>query len=732
MRAGLGITLSLFVVAANARPVVIEQSASFGSPDPAYSTFAADVAIDGDFAVVSAGRSVPDSALVPGGEKYLTAFLFARSGNKWTAVRRLQEYREDPTFPVPPAVAMRDGLAVVQTVQTDFWQFTCGTWVQQKSAVTREAPGPYLATDSGRVINGDGGGEWNARIYQQSGGSWTTAATLLGKRRLDGGDNDFRGGPADISGAWAVVQQPDGDGDPVAETFVYHDYGGTTGWDPIPYGGMRPPAGATRFGDEVAIRWPDVFVGGGNESGTFVFREIPQEGFQLATRLQTVDSFMGAGPAGAFATSDDLVLQHAWSFDRSANVINVFAKGADGGYSHVAQLVAKNGASLGRAISIDGRRVLVGDNGNGLVYYFELPATLTTPARLQDNFASGNGGGWSTSAGSQFATVKAGRSRVFRQSSVAGQARAFRASSDWTAQAIEADVRPLQFAASGGGVGLMTRYQNEQNFFDVLVRSIGVVQLRRMAGGTLRTFASVSFKPVAGRSFRLRLESIGTRHRVLIDGKVILDADKTGPTHGIAALTTDHAQADFDNVILSPALQTTMYTNNFETKAPGPWAFSGLGFWNLWNGASVVYNQSSVAGDARASIGAPTEDQIVRVRARLDTFASATGTQERWFGVMARYVDDQNYYFLSLRSSNFVSLRKVVNGVATTLATVPLGVSPAVWYSLRLDAVGDQLRGYVDGKLLVEATDDTLASGASGPVMFKAAADYDDFLAYQP
>jgi len=732
MRAGLGITLLLFVAAASARPVVVEQTASFGTPDPAYTEFATDVAIDGNFAVVTAGRSVPDSVQVPGGARSLSAFLFVRNGSTWSKVRRLEEYLEDPTFPLPPAVAMRDGLAAVQTVQTDIWRLTAGTWVRQESALTREAPGPHLAIDNGSVINGDGGGEWNARIYEPVDGIWQTAVTLLGKRRLDGGDNDFRGGPADISGAWAVVQQPDGDGDPLAETFVYHDYGGSAGWDAIPYGGMRAPAGATRFGDEVAIRWPDVFVGGGNESGTFVFREIPEEGFQLATRLQTVDSFMGAGPAGAFATSGEFVLQHAWSFDRSANVINVFARQADGGYQHVAQLAAKNGESLGRAISISGRRVLVGDNGNGLVYYFELPASLTTPDLVQDTFASGNGSGWSISAGSRFAAVTSGRSRVFRQSSLAGPARAFRVASDWTAQAIEADIRPVQFASTASGFGLVTRYQNAQNFFDVFVRSVGVVQLRRMAGGRLRTFASAPFKPVAGRTYRLRLESIGTRHRVLIDGKLVLDADSGGPTHGLAALATNDAQAEFDNVIVSPALQTTVYTNNFENKAAGPWAFSGLGFWNLWEGESVVYNQSSVAGDAQASIGVPTDDQIVRVRARLDTFASATGTQERWFGVMARHRDDQNYYFLSLRNSNFVSLRKMVNGVATTLATVPLTVNPATWYSLRLDAIGGQLRGYVDGKLLVEALDDTHARGTSGPVMFKAAADFDDFSAIQP
>ena len=190
-----------------------------------------------------------------------------------------------------------------------------------------------------------------------------------------------------------------------------------------------------------------------------------------------------------------------------------------------------------------------------------------------------------------------------------------------------------------------------------------------------------------------------------VDGRLLVDADSSGPTHGRAALVTDRAQAEFDNVVVSPTLHTTMYTNDFENGSAGPWTHTGIGFWNLWTGMSTVYFQSSVAGDARASIGAPADDQIVRARTRLDTFATPSGTQERWFGLMARHVDERNYYFLSLRSSNTVSLRKVVDGSVTSLATVPFTVLPSIWYQLRLDAVGNRLRAYVDGVLLLEATD---------------------------
>ena len=717
---------------AAARPVTVEQLSSFGTPDPVYTGFATDVAIDGDYALVTAGRVVHD----PSGDPFLdedfhTAFLFQRSGTSWNLLRRLNEYREDPTFEIPLAVAMQNGIAAVQAHRTDIWELTTAGWVQSPDELVTEAPGPWLSIDQGRFLSGDGGGSWSARVYEKdAGGVWQTAAVLLGKPRLEGSDDEFRGGPADISGPWAVVQQLNGEEDPVPESFIFQDPG--TGFNPLPYGGMRPPAGATRFGPEVAIRWPDVFVAGGVEAGTYVFREIPAQGFQLATRIQALDSFMGSGPATGFAKSADLLLQHAWSHDRNAFVVNVFAQQEDDTYEHVAVLALKNGESLGHSISISGRRVLVGNNGNGLVHYFEIPANLVSPARIQDTFTVGNPASWwATSPGSQFFAGPRGNSRVYRQLNLDVVARAVRAGSDFRSQAIEADLRAINVSI-GGGVGLATRFQGPDNFYDVILRTSGRIELRRMAGGTLRVLASAAYPFEPNRYFRVRLESVGTLHRVFVDGRLVLDADSSGPTHGHAALVTDRAQGEWDNVVISPTLHTTIYANNFSDGEAGPWTHSGVGFWNVSPTPPRVYSQSSIAGDARASIGVPTGDQIVRVRARLDTFANPTGVQDPWFGLMARHVDDSNFYYVTLRRSNRIELRKVVNGSVTILASRGFVVAPATWYRLRFDAIGNQLRVYVGANLLLEATDASHPSGNAGPAMYRTAADYDDFLAYQP
>jgi hypothetical protein len=719
----------MFAAVCYARPAVIENLTSFGTPDAAYTSFGGDVAIDGDYALVLATRPLPNPVEEDRPRRGQTAFIFRRRGTAWTVVRRLNEYDIHPDFHFPLGVAMRGGIAAAQTGPIDIWELGATGWVRTASLAPTDNPGNSIEVDGARVLNGQGSCSWNGQLYEKDGtGAWITGPKLLGFTRADGCDDEFHGGSVALAGPWAIVHQPNAEDRNFPSTMIFRQNADNS-W--TPYSEARPEDDVTTLGPEITLLGSDVIVGGSDVTGTLVYREEPAMGFHLMDRIRPIDSFMGAGRSAGFAHDGDLLLQRSHSFDRDSEVVNVFQRRSDARYEHVATLVGRNGQSLSGTAAISGRRVLVSGDG-GLVHYFELPATLAVPTPRQDTFATGNGTGWTPSAGSAFAPTGAGVSRVLRQSQTGIVARAVYDGVDWTNEAIETDVRVRQFAASGAGVGVATRYQSESNYFEAVVRNTGRIELRRMASGTLRILASAAFTPTLNRTYRLRLESIGTQHRVYVDGVLRVDADAGGPTHGRPAIMTDRAGADFDNVIVTPSPLTTVYETDFQDSSPGPWTQSGLGFWNLWNGASQVWFQSSVAGDARASIGVPTDDQVVRVRARLDTFASPTGTQDRWFGLMARKTDDANYYYFTLRSSNTLSLRKLVNGTAIVLASAPFTVNPATWYDLRLEAVGNQIRAYVNGTLRLEATDATHARGNAGPVMFKTAADFDDFTAYQP
>ena len=361
--------------------------------------------------------------------------------------------------------------------------------------------------------------------------------------------------------------------------------------------------------------------------------------------------------------------------------------------------------------------MLIGHGSGGPVSYLELPATLPTPPAVIQSTFNADAAGWTAVSG-QFATAPAqtgsgNPGRVYRQSSITGEAIATLNNSDWTNQAVEADIRPTQFSGNDRWVGLATRFTDAANYYYVTARRSGNLLLRRKVNGVFTTLASAPLQVAINTDYRLRLEAAGDRLRVFVNGVKVLEAHDAALSHGRAALITYMAKADFDNVVVTPSPSTPIYADRFNNFNSVDWDETPTGAWlapvfdDLGGGYSFGLRQTSVAGDARIATGVPTDDQVVQFTAIPRSFAG----NDRWFGVMARFVDASNYYYMTVRSSNTLSLRKLTNGAITVLATVPLTVSADTSYALRLEAVGSQLRGYVNGRLLLEATDTTHARG---------------------
>jgi hypothetical protein len=128
----------------------------------------------------------------------------------------------------------------------------------------------------------------------------------------------------------------------------------------------------------------------------------------------------------------------------------------------------------------------------------------------------------------------------------------------------------------------------------------------------------------------------------------------------------------------------------------------------------------------------PITNQVVSARMRPVAYG-ATGSQDPWFGLAARVVDDQNYLYMTLRRSNQLSLRKVVNGAIQVIANVPVTVSTNQPYDLRLEVVGHNIRAFVNGDLKIETSDAGVAgSGRSGVLMYRTSADLWRYITYQP
>ena len=189
------------------------------------------------------------------------------------------------------------------------------------------------------------------------------------------------------------------------------------------------------------------------------------------------------------------------------------------------------------------------------------------------------------------------------------------------------------------------------------------------------------------------------------------------------------ARADFDNVVVTPSPLTTVFVDDFATASRG----------------SVDTQRQRPVGIQRRRIRAEFRgrrstrgDWRHRPPTRSSRRACARSRGHprapRSAGPACSPVTTttRNYYYLHLRSGGTVSLRKLVNGTIFTLASAPLAVSLNTQYALRLEVVGNQLRGYVNGNLLLQATDSSHAAGISGLMTNKAATQFDDYVAYQP
>lgn len=91
------------------------------------------------------------------------------------------------------------------------------------------------------------------------------------------------------------------------------------------------------------------------------------------------------------------------------------------------------------------------------------------------------------------------------------------------------------------------------------------------------------------------------------------------------------------------------------------------------------------------------------------------GKEDQAAGLLARVRDRDNNYILRANAlENNVNLYKYVGGKRAVIkegqATVPSGQ----WQELRLEVTGNWLRGFLNGHVVVEATDDTFTAGKVG------------------
>ncbi|HEY4246236.1 MAG TPA: alpha-L-arabinofuranosidase C-terminal domain-containing protein [Lacunisphaera sp.] len=169
--------------------------------------------------------------------------------------------------------------------------------------------------------------------------------------------------------------------------------------------------------------------------------------------------------------------------------------------------------------------------------------------------------------------------------------------------------------------------------------------------------------------------------------------------HGFAGVGTYETRVEYTDMVVTGPDGKKLSSDNLINDA-SQWKFPH-GHWTVENGAirPVGTNPQSwaLAGDANWT------DYTVTLRAR--KLAGAEG-----FIVLWHATDGDNYRWWNIGGwGNTVSRCEVSEsgGRAAYGPSTPFTVATDQWYNLKLEVKGHNARGYIDGKLVMEATDET-------------------------
>jgi len=740
--------------AAASQPLIVEESAQLQSPD-AQLPLNGPVAMHGNTLVAT---SEVRNQLEPHGEEGFrcVAFLFERPSatGAWRYMRTLVD------FPVPgdhgfSSLAVdvaADTIAVSSLAQAFVFERSAAGWTQTQLAPFSEVSD--IATATNLVVLGGTSGRLAAFIYRRDApGQWTFEGRLLaGDPPIS--DDDYFGEHVAADAGYFVMGNPTAQMqeplDPSQSGKLYLFRRSLQGWTQVDalYDYLTPSGPLAGAKVSVLASGPGARAGAFSDGlgGASIFLEDSPDNWRPVDNVRPIDFPFHVDDLdlNRVAGAPGLAVGMPGDEDRGTNSgsASVYVQQPDSEvFSPVVKFLASDarpGLGLGGSISFHGDTLAA--MGGDRVYVFRVPANLAQPAIVQDDFADANAAGWIQSSPTWTVPVSRG-SRVYRQNSTTDARFTTLSQINRSNVAIEADVRPVAFNGSDRWVGLLARHVDSQHYYYVSLRNNNTLRLARRIGDSFTTLASTALTVTPNRNYHVRLEAVGTWLRVYIDGRLRLQARDTTFKQGSVGFRTHFAQAEFDNVLVSPNPALTLLADDFEEPGFLQWKTTPSANWSVVaSGANHVLRQAVASGRTFAIAGIPYDaaqpeaaDQIIAARVRAISFSSGTNP---WFGLIARYRDNANYMLITVNRNGYITLSKINSGAVQVFDSALLTVTAGTWYALRLEAVDDRLRVYVNGSLALEGRDPVVdpasTRGRYGLITAGTAAEFDDVTVTQP
>jgi len=680
-----------------------------------FTRWGTDVAVDGSYIIVLAGYA--------GGQQ---ALLYRRSSSdgRWLYRRVLLTY----TGPfVRSHVAMRNGIAAVQfDDQITLFEASGGDYVRATSDAPIRHHGGLAISGNSVLIGGDNC-DYDAVIYQKgTSGSWGITG------RLDDNQGQCLSTAYDyaveLNYDTAILREPNG-----TEGRAWRRNGTAVNWVPAGTLPFQPGESASVEG-AFGLQGSTAVAPNG-----VVWRRSGTSTWTRQGEVISVDRDNGDGTTFNVAYRDGLLLTN--ESGKYGPFPHVYVETSPGSFENLA-VMPTFGVHGADALDVSGRTVVSSwhtrDNSPYLeiVRVHNLPAPLRAPPPVVNDFEERDISDL-TFSGGQFALATRGSDDVLAQNSSSGLAVALANGTDWTDyQRVEADITPT-FSGTGSWVGLVARYVDANNYYYLAIRDNDTYGIYKRVNG-VDTLLLDRGLYTHGTTYRVILVVTGNTLEARFSfqqGDVVTDKSLT---HGRGGVATWLARADFDDLHVAATEPYSLFERRYGItgvdRESGMHELSGT--WEVGEGGDEENQfltglaQLDASGNAVAIIGTPVANQEINARMRVDAFApSGTGA---WVGLLARYVDANNYYYVTMRATGQIQMKKFVNGVITVLGSSNFTPVLGTYYRVRFLVINDQLQLYVDDALVATAHDRSIASGMYGVATYRAKANWDSFLVMQP